>query len=86
MYLKENLSGQRRRGPCQDYKAAVLRQGRIAVNSILSDWMKGQITAIECGVLSSDSVFLSHVLAEDGRLSLEGLRKESLLPASQATE
>jgi len=86
MYLKETPSGPRRRGPRQDYEAAVLQRGLIAGSSILCDWMKGQMTAIECGLLSSDSVFLPYMLVEDGRLSLERLRKERLLPASQATE
>ena len=31
--------------------AAALDQGLIAVNSILRDWVKGQITAIETGIL-----------------------------------
>ena len=81
MYLKENPWGPRRRGPRQDYEAAVLRQGLIAVNSILRDWVKGQVTAVECGVLSFEAVFLPHMLTGDGRPMLERLREEKLLPA-----
>jgi hypothetical protein len=29
-----------------------LKQDHVVVNSILRDWIKGQVTAIECGVLS----------------------------------
>jgi hypothetical protein len=36
----------------------VLRQGDVAVNSILRDWIKGQVTAVECGILSFEVVFL----------------------------
>jgi hypothetical protein len=34
----------------------VLRQGHVAVNSILRDWVKGQMTAVECGILSFEAV------------------------------
>lgn len=58
-----------------------LQQGPIAVNSILRDWVKGQVTAIECGTLTFEAVFLPCMLAADGRPVLEKLREQKLLPA-----
>ena len=53
MYLKAEPWTHRRRGLRIDYEQAALRQGHVAVNSILRDWIKGQMTAIECGILVS---------------------------------
>jgi hypothetical protein len=41
----------------QAYEQAALKQGHIAVNSILRDWIKGQMTAVESGILSFEAVF-----------------------------
>jgi hypothetical protein len=60
-----------------------LRQGHIAVNSILRDWMKDQITAIECGILSFEAVFMPYMLATDGRPLIERLAESNLLPAPE---
>jgi hypothetical protein len=67
LYLKENPWSSRRRGTKQQYELAALKQGQIAMNSILRDWVKGQVTAIECGVLSFEAVFMPYMLTNDGR-------------------
>jgi hypothetical protein len=61
-----------------DYEQDILRQGHNAVNSILRDWIKGQVTAIESGILSFEEVFLPHLLTADGRRVIE--RVQELLP------
>ncbi len=43
----------------------------IAVNSILRDWIKGQVVAIETGILTFDHVFLPYMLTHDGRTVAE---------------
>jgi hypothetical protein len=53
----------------------------VAVNSILRDWIKGQVTAVECGVLQFDAVFMPYMLTADGRPLVDRLREQSLLPA-----
>ena len=58
MYLRENPWNPRRRATKQEHEQAALRQGQVAVNSILRDWIKGQVTAVECGILSFEVVFL----------------------------
>jgi hypothetical protein len=45
MYLKRNPYSGYRRTSCSNYEQEALRQGYIAVNSILRDWIKGQVTA-----------------------------------------
>jgi hypothetical protein len=81
MYLRENPWNPKRRQKQHEYEEQALAQGLVAVNSILRDWVKGQITAIECGILSFEAVFLPHMLTADGRPMLERLRDEKLLPA-----
>jgi hypothetical protein len=83
MYLKENPWTSRRRGSKQEWDGAALRQGHIAVNSILRDWIKGQVTAVECGILSFEAVFMPYMLTGDGRPLIERLAETNLLPAPQ---
>ena len=78
MFLKKNPWTGYRRGTRHDHEQAALKQGHIAVNSILRDWIKGQVTAIECGILSFEMVFLPYMLTADGRPLLE--KADELLP------
>lgn len=80
MFLKDNPWTHRRRGSKQDYDQAALRQGHIAVNSILRDWIKGQMTAVECGILSFEAVFMPYMLTSNGKTVLECIEETGLLP------
>lgn len=80
LYLKENPWTGRRRGTRKDYEQAALRQGLIAVNSILRDWVKGQVMAVECGILSFEAVFMPYMLTNDGRTLIERIATLDLLP------
>ena len=51
----------------------------VAVNSALRDWIKGQVTAIETGILSFEAVFMPHMITNDGRPMIE--RVTEMLPA-----
>ena len=53
----------------------------IAVYSILRDWIKGQITAVETGILSFEGAFLGQILLPSGRTVLEQAREQKMLPA-----
>ena len=81
MWLKENQWSYRHRTKQHDYEQAALRQGHVATNSILRDWIKGQTTAVETGILSFEAVFLPFMLTADGRPLIERLRETNLLPA-----
>jgi hypothetical protein len=81
MYLKENPWTSRKQTPRNVYEAQALTQGGIAVNSILRDWVKGSITAIECGVLTFEAAFMPYMLTADGRTLIEAVQQHNLLPA-----
>jgi len=85
-FLKENPWSYRRRGTQDQYKQKAIDQGLIAVNSILRDWVKGQITAVETGILEFDAVFLPYMLMADGRPAIEHFENQLLLEAHSPTE
>jgi hypothetical protein len=78
MYLKKNPWTYQRRSTKQEWEQKALQQGRIAIYSMLRDWIKGQVTAIECGMLSFEAVFMPFMLTSDGRSVIE--RVNELLP------
>jgi len=55
--------------------------GGVAVYSILRDWIKGQVTAIETGILSFEGAFLGQIMLPSGRTVLEEAQSKNLLPA-----
>jgi hypothetical protein len=82
MWLKENPRSYHSRKPEHEYRQQALGQGHLAVSSILRDWIKGQVTAIETGILSFEAVFMPFMLTADGRPLLE--RARDLLPPPAA--
>jgi hypothetical protein len=80
MWLKENPLSDRARKSQQGHEQAALHQGHLAVSSILRDWIKGQVTAIETGILSFEAVFMPFMLTNDGRPLIERLGETDLLP------
>lgn len=80
LYLKENPWNYRRKVSKTAYEQEALAQGLLAINSILRDWVKGQLTAVECGMLSFEAVFMPHMLTKDGRPLLDRLSEHHLLP------
>lgn len=61
------------------WKAKALKQAEISVCSILRDWIKGQIMAIETGVLTFDGAFLGQILLPSGKTVLEHAEQSQLL-------
>jgi hypothetical protein len=57
-----------------------------AVYSILRDWIKGQIMAIETGMLSFEGAFLGQILLGTGLSVLEHVEQKNILPALAAPE
>jgi hypothetical protein len=62
----------------QERKA--LEQAKVSVCSVLRDWVKGQTTAVECGVLSFETAFMPHMLLKDGRRVIDAAQQAKLLP------
>lgn len=75
LYLREHPWTFRRRGIRANYEKAALEQGQIAVNSILRDWVKGQLTAVECGMMPFEAVFAVHMLLPDGTRVIDHIDK-----------
>ena len=80
LYLKTNPHKSASRTSEADYRRAALAQGQLAVNSMLRDWVKGQLTAVECGLMSFEAVFMPYILTSDGRPLIERVQEAKLLP------
>mgnify|MGYP007007270690 FL=1 len=80
MWLKANPHNYRHKISEREHEAKALQQGTVAVWSMLRDWIKGQITAIECGVLKFDSAFLGQILLPDGRTVHQHVEAKGILP------
>ena len=79
-WLKENPYNNRRKGNKAEHEAKALEIGSRAVYSILRDWIKGQVTAIEVGIMSFDAAFLSHIMLPSGKRVIEELEDKKMLP------
>jgi hypothetical protein len=78
LWLKDNPLSYRARKSKYEHEQEALKKGHVAVNSMLRDWIKGQVTAVECGILSFEAVFMPFILTHDGRPLIE--RVSDLLP------
>lgn len=80
-WLREHPYTSRIRVSKQKYEQKAMNQAAISVYSILRDWIKGQITAIHCGVLSFEGAFLGQIMLPTGQTILERIESDNLLPA-----
>jgi hypothetical protein len=72
-------NGSRHKHSRADHEAKALKIGSLAVYSILRDWVKGQITAVEIGMMTFEAAFLSHMLLPNGDSVIEHVEKSKLL-------
>lgn len=85
LWLKEHpFNRARSHRSLKEHQDRALRQGLIAVNSILRDWIKGQMTAVECGILSFEAVFMPYMLTADGRPLIERMHEQGLIPEPES--
>lgn len=64
-----------------EHERAALAQAQISVCSILRDWIKGQITAIEVGLLTFEGAFLGQILLpRTGTTLLDYVTEQKMLP------
>ncbi|HXE19316.1 MAG TPA: hypothetical protein VN629_06910 [Castellaniella sp.] len=80
-WLKENPWSSRRAGTKLQHERKAMDIASVAVYSILRDWIKGQIVAVETGILSFDGAFLGQILLPNGKTILEHATGTNLLPA-----
>jgi hypothetical protein len=85
MYLRENPWNYRRALDQVGYERKALEQGSIAVYSMLRDWIKGQVTAVESGILTFEGAFLGQILLPSGRTVLQHIETEKMLAAPEET-
>lgn len=83
-WLKEHPHSYRMKSSKAKYEARAKEIGATAVYSILRDWIKGQITAIETGVLSFEGAFLGQIMLSTGKTILEEVSGSKMLPAPKA--
>ena len=83
-YANAILKAHPPRGYGLEQKKAIERaheQAKISVCSVLRDWTKGQITAVECGVMSFEAAFMPHMLLPSGERVIDRIQADKLLPA-----
>ena len=51
-----------------------------AIYSILRDWLKGQITAVEVGLMSFEVAFVAHLLLPNGQRLIDVIVEKRLVP------
>lgn len=85
-WLKENPWTSRRTATRQQHERKAMDIASVAVYSILRDWIKGQVMAIETGILSFEGAFLGQILLPSGKTILEHAADTKLLPAPNPEE
>lgn len=78
-WLKEHPYGPRVKATKIQHERKALDIASVAVYSILRDWIKGQITAIETGILSFEAAFLGQILLPSGKTVMEHATTSGLL-------
>ena len=76
-WLKENPWTHRRRSSKQEHERQAYEVGQRAVYSIARDWIKGQLMAIETGMLSFDAAFLGHLMLANGQRVIERVEQDN---------
>lgn len=78
-WLKENPWSTRKHSTRIEHERKALAIANIAIYSMLRDWIKGQTTAVETGVLSFEGAFLGQILLENGKTVLEHAEASGIL-------
>lgn len=66
LWIKNNPYTSRTRGTREQHNEKARKRGEMAVPSILRDWIKGQCTAVECGLMPFEHAFMANMLLNDG--------------------
>jgi hypothetical protein len=82
-WLKEKPYTSRMRCTKAEHEAKALEIGSIAVYSILRDWIKAQVTAVETGLISFEEVFMAHIMLPNGMRMIEHAKEAKLLKAKE---
>ena len=74
-WLREHPHSSRSRSTIAEHKQKAMDIAQIAVCSLLRDWVKAQVTAVECSLMTFEEVFMPHMLLPDGRRMVEHAQK-----------
>ena len=77
-WLRENKWNSRRKGGPAAHEAKALKQGSLAVYSILRDWIKAQVTMVEIEAMTLEGAFLSHLMLPSGHRLIEVVEKRGV--------
>lgn len=81
-WLREHpYNSSRTRATKTEHERKAMNIASVAVYSILRDWIKGQITAIETGILTFEGAFLGQILLPNGATVLQHVAASNMLPA-----
>jgi hypothetical protein len=83
-WLRAHPWSSRSRCSLKEYEHKALRQTQISVYSILREWIKGQVTAVDTGMLSFEGAFLGQILLSGGGTVLDLIAKQKLLEGSNS--
>lgn len=78
-WLKQNPWSSRKQATKEQWEQKALDIGSVAVYSILRDWIKAQVTAVETGLVSFEEVFLAHLMLPNGKRVIEHAADTKLL-------
>lgn len=70
-WLKQHPWSYRMKLNRQQHEQRAMRQAQLSVYSILRDWIKGQVTAVEVGMLTFEGAFLGQILLPNGETVLQ---------------
>lgn len=85
-WLKEHPYTDRRKATRLEWESRAIAQGKIAVPSMIRDWVKAQITMIEIGAFEFEEAFLPHVQLSDGRRVIDHARDSGMLALPKPNE
>jgi hypothetical protein len=85
-WLREHPHTSRMHKTKQEHERQAYDKASVAVYSILRDWIKGQVTAIETGILSFEGAFLGQMMLEHGETVLDYAQRQKLLPEPGGNE
>jgi hypothetical protein len=78
-WLRHHPYTHRMRLSQKEHERRALEAGEVAVWSILRDWIKGQLTAVEVGMLSFEASFLGQLMLPTGETVLQRIEEQKLL-------
>lgn len=82
-WLKEHPYTSRTRVSQVEHERRAQEQAAVSVYSVLRDWIKGQVTAVETQMLSFEGAFLGQIMLPSGKTVLEHVESQRMLPGPQ---